>query len=56
MAKGIIERQRKIDMLPALTERQILLKRKLMHRHTEERPSLIGHCSPRDIGKMIARK
>jgi hypothetical protein len=56
VAKERIEKQRKKDLLHPLTEHQIQLKRKLMHRHIEKRPSLIGHCSPRDIEKMVARK
>lgn len=55
-AKSKIQKQKEIDLLPPLTKAQIDIKKKLLHRHVEEKPSLIGHCSPRDIEKMILRK
>ena len=43
-------------MLPPLTKDQLILKRKINRRHTENKPSLIGCSSPCDIEKMIKRK
>lgn len=39
-----------------LSAEQLKLKRRLMHRHAEERPTLIGYSTPLEIHRMIRIK